>query len=159
MMRLTLSLMGALAALGFSASTGHADSVFPDYPTPFGPSWGLTQSYVPWVVSEWQQYSDFSVPNAPDETFVGVSRGDTGWLLDGDNNVYVQQDISGNVPIGEQYNYFWIGNDWGVVYNDIGVTPEAFYITPSGDINVPTWFVEAAPDLLRAAGPVAGRAV
>lgn len=49
----------------------------------------------------------------------------------------------GNVPVGEQYNDFWIGNDWGVVYNDIGVTPEAFYITPFGDLNVPTWFVEA----------------
>ena len=60
-----------------------------------------------------------------------------------DSNVSVVQDISGNVPVGEQYNDFMIGDNWGVVYNSIGVTPEAYYITPFGDFNVPNWFVEA----------------
>jgi hypothetical protein len=141
--RITLALTGALATLCFSAATGHADSPWPDGPTPFGPSWGFSHSNVPWIVSQDQQYTDFSVRNDPSETFVGLTRADTGWLLDGDENTYVVQDISGNVPVGEQYNYFWIGNDWGMVYNSIGGTPEAFYITPFGDINVPTWFVEA----------------
>lgn len=144
MTRITLALTGALAALAFSAATANADSVFPDEPTPFGDSWGQTESYVPYVVGQWQQYTDFSVPNDPSETFVGLVRGDTGYFNGvGDYNVYVEQDISGNVPLGEQYNYFWFGDDWGVVYNDIGVTPEALYITPFGDIDVPTWFVEA----------------
>jgi hypothetical protein len=56
------------------------------------------------------------------------------------------EDISGNVPIGEQYNdftFFDVLGEWGEVYNDIGVTPEAFLITPFGDIVFPTAFVEA----------------
>ena len=41
----------------------------------------------------------------------------------------------------QQYNDFTffpdLGN-WGEVYNDIGVTPEAFLTTPFGDIDFPT---------------------
>jgi hypothetical protein len=145
MIRVTLALTGAvtgaLAALTFSAATAHAD---PDAPTPFGDSWGFTQSYVPYVVLQDQQYTDYSVLNDPSETFVGLWRGDIGYLngLD-DHNVSVVQDISGNVPVGEQYNIFTFDDVWGEVYNSIGATPEAFYITPFGDLDVPTWFVEA----------------
>ena len=81
--------------------------------------------------------------NAPDETFEGVVRLDTnGFGLD-DHNVSVVQDISGSVPVGEQYNDFTFFDNWGEVDNSIGGTPEAFYITPFGDIDIPTWFVEA----------------
>jgi hypothetical protein len=137
-----------VAALAFSAATAHADPwvYVPDAhgPTPLGPSWGQTSSYVPYVLGQHQQYTDYSVLNDPSKTFVGLWTNDQGYFngLD-DTNIYVEQDISGNVPVGEQYNDFMIGDFWGVVYNDIGVTPEAFYITPFGDINVPTWFVEA----------------
>jgi hypothetical protein len=145
MIRITLALTGALAALTFSAATGHADYVYdPDGPTPFGDSWGQTYTYVPYVLGEYQQYTDYSVLNDPSETFVGLETSDIGYLNGlSDSNIYVEQDISGNVPVGEQYNDFMIGDNWGEVYNDIGVTPEAFYITPFGDFNVPTWFVEA----------------
>ncbi len=142
MIRITLTLTGALAALAFSAATAHAD---PDEPTPFG-DWfqPLPNSDVPYVVGQYAQYDDYSVPNDPSETFVGLWRGDIGYLNGlSDDNVSVVQDISGNVPVGEQYNDFHIGDFWSVVYNDIGVTPEAFYVTPYGDLNVPTWFVEA----------------
>jgi hypothetical protein len=152
MIRITLALTGALAALAFSAATVHAE---PDAPTPFGDSWGLTESNVPYVVAQDQQYTDFSVLNDPSETFVGLWRGDTGYLNGlSDYNIYVEQDISGNIPVGEQYNDFMIGDNWGVVYNSIGVTPEAFYITPFGDLNVPTWFVEAVgPTFFEPAAP------
>ena len=102
-----------------------------------------------------QWYTDYSVLNDPSQTFVGLWRGDTGYLNTlGDQNVSVVQDISGNVAVGEQYNDFMIDNDWGVVYNDIGVTPEAFYITPFGDFNVPTWFVEAVgPNFFEPSAP------
>jgi hypothetical protein len=40
MIRITLALTGALAALAFSAATMHADSPWPDGPTAFGDSWG-----------------------------------------------------------------------------------------------------------------------
>ena len=61
-------------------------------------------------------------------------------------NLFVEQDISGNVPIGEQYNDLSLGlslSGWGDVYSTIGGTPEAFIVTPFGDLNFPTWFVEA----------------
>ena len=59
-------------------------------------------------------------------------------------NLFVEQDISGNVPVGEQYNDLNIGLDgFGEIYNTIGGTPEAFIVTPFGDLNFPTWFVEA----------------
>ena len=136
-----------LPAQAFSAATAQADYINvydPDGPTPFGDSWGTTESSVPYVVLQYEQYTDYSVPNDPSETFVGLWRGDIGYLNGlSDDNVSVVQDISGNVPVGEQYNDFHIGDFWSVVYNDIGVTPEAFYITPLGDLNVPTWFVEA----------------
>jgi hypothetical protein len=161
MIHITLTLTGALAALAFSAATVHADSVWPDGPTPFGDSWGLTESYAPGIDGQVQQYSDFSVLNAPDETLVGVVRGDTRFFNGlGDYNVYVEQDISGNVPVGEQYNDFWIGNDWGVVYNSIGRHaggflhhavrgPQHSYLVCRG----------GGPDLFRAVGPMAGGAV
>jgi hypothetical protein len=57
-------------------------------------------------------------------------------------NVSVEQDIAGDVPVGEQYNDFTF-DAFGEVYNNIGGTPEAFYTTPFGDFNFPTWFVEA----------------
>ena len=45
MIRITLALTGALAALTFSAATAHADYVpDPDGPTPFGDSWGFSES-------------------------------------------------------------------------------------------------------------------
>ena len=149
---ITLALTGALAALAFSAATAHAD---PDEPIPFGDSWGVTESSVPYVVLQYEQYTDYSVPNDPSETFVGLWRGDIGYLnLLDDHNVSVVQDISGNLPVGEQYNIFTFDDVWGVVYNDIGVTPEAFYITPFGDIDVPTWFVEAVgPTFFEPAAP------
>jgi hypothetical protein len=133
------------AALAFSA-TAHADTTFVwppvGSPTGIGYSWDLTTSYAPWF--EQTQYDqDFSVFNAPDETFEGVVRFDSNGFGLNDYNVSVVQDISGNVPVGEQYNIFTYNDNWGVVYNDIGVTPEAFYTSPYGDLNFPTWFVEA----------------
>ena len=100
MIRITLALTGALAALAFSAATAPAD---PDAPTPIaGTDSAITQSDGPWF--EQLQYSqDFSVLNAPDETFEGVVRLDTNDFGLDDRNVSVVQDISGNVPIGEQY--------------------------------------------------------
>ncbi|MEB3022375.1 hypothetical protein [[Mycobacterium] crassicus] len=91
---------------------------------------------------------EFSVLNAPDQTFVGTEIYRVG-EYGGDNyNLTVEQDLSGNVPIGEQYNDFTFINFpvlgvWGEVYNDIGVTPEAFLTTPFGEIDFPTAFVEA----------------
>ena len=66
--------------------------------------------------------------NAPDETFEGVVRLDYHTALASTNhNVSVVQDISGNVPVGEQYNDFtFFDNLGGEVYNSIGGTPEAF---------------------------------
>jgi hypothetical protein len=127
-----------LPAQAFSAATDP-----PDAPTPIaGTDSPITQSDGPWF--EQLQYSqDFSVLNASDETFEGEVRLDTnGFGLD-DHNVSVVQDISGNVPVGEQYNIFTFDDVWGEVYNSIGGTPEAFYTTPFGDIDIPTWFVEA----------------
>lgn len=127
-----------LPAQAFSAATDP-----PDAPTPIaGTDSPITQSDGPWF--EQLQYSqDFSVLNAPDETFEGVVRLDTnGFGLD-DHNVSVVQVISGNVSVGEQYNDFTFFDNWGEIYNSIGGTPEAFYITPFGDLDVPTWFVEA----------------
>ena len=149
MIRITLALTGALAALAFSAPTAHADSGWPDSPTPIGGgsnveydnSNALFSSHVTWD-------EGFSVTNDPSETFEGAVQHEFGVHCCDNYNVTVEQDISGNVPIGEQYNDFTIVNfpilgEWGEVYNDIGVTPEAFLITPFGDINFPTAFVEA----------------
>ena len=91
--------------------------------------------------------------NALDETFEGVVRLDTNGLGLDDHNVSVVQDISGNVPVGEQYNIFTFDDVWGEVYNSIGGTPEAFYITPFGDIDIPTWFVEAVGPTFFEPGP------
>jgi hypothetical protein len=138
-----------LPALAVSAATDP-----PDAPTPIaGTDSPITQFDAPWF--EQLQYSqDFSVLNAPDETFEGVVRLDTNGLGLDDHNVSVVQDISGNLTVGEQYNIFTFDDVWGVVYNDIGVTPEAFYITPFGDLDVPTWFVEAVgPTFFEPAAP------
>lgn len=142
MIRVTLTLTGALAALAFSAATVHAD---PDAPTPIDTEFDIVSDVGhPWVAGN-LGYQDFSVLNAPDETFEGVVRNDyTLWLTNNDN-IVVEQDIAGNVPIGEQYNDFTIGatGAFGLVYNDLGGTPEAFFTTPFGDLNFPTAFVEA----------------
>jgi hypothetical protein len=152
MSRITVALTGALAALAFSAATAHADYVYdPDGPPPLldGYLSVVIDSDVPYVVDRGEWSAHYSVLNDPSQTFVGLEQHDFayGFSLNGlsDDHIYVEQDISGNVPVGEQYNDFTAGinEDWGVVYNDIGVTPEAFYITPFGDFNVPTWFVEA----------------
>jgi hypothetical protein len=138
-----------LPGQAFSAATDP-----PDAPTPIaGTDSPITQSDGPWF--EQLQYSqDFSVLNAPDETFEGVVRLDTNDLGLDDHNVSVVQDISGNVPVGEQYNIFTFDDSWGEVYNSIGGTPEAFYITPFGDIDIPAWFVEAVgPTFFEPAAP------
>jgi hypothetical protein len=148
MIRITLALTSALAALAFSAATAHAD---PDAPTPIGDGFNFVADVGhPWVTGVmWDQ--DFSVLNAPDETFEGVVRQDYTLWLTANDHIVVDQDITGNVPVGEQYNDFFItltadatgDNSFGLVYNDIGGTPEAFFTTPSGDLAFPTWFVEA----------------
>jgi hypothetical protein len=142
MIRITLTLTGALAALAFSAATAHAD---PDAPTPIGTEFNITYNFVgPWLDYQTLYDQDFSVPNAPAETFEGAVTSDPLGQGSYNYNVFVEQDISGNVPVGEQYNDFNIGTDgFGEVYNTIGGTPEAFYTTPFGDLNFPTWFVEA----------------
>jgi hypothetical protein len=147
MIRETFALTGALAALAvFSTATAHADpDVFvPDDhgPVPFGPSFDVSSGGNLWSEHA-QQSTDYSVLNHPDETFVGVWRSYFDAFGFNEENTYVAQDISGNVPVGEQYNVFMIGDFWGEVYNDIGGTPEAFYITPFGDLTVPTSLVEA----------------
>ena len=153
MIRITLTLTGALAALAFSAAVAHADpgGDDPGAPTPIDTGFNFVSDVGhPWVTGTmWNQ--DFSVLNAPDETFEGVVRQDYTLWLTANDHIVVDQDITGNVPVGEQYNDFFItltaeatgANSFGLVYNDIGGTPEAFFTTPSGDLNFPTWFVEA----------------
>jgi hypothetical protein len=144
MMRTTLTLTGVLAALAFFAAPAHAD---PDAPTPIDVGSNWTVAYGPGLelyVSD----QDFGVFNVPDDTFEGVVREGFDLLGDENYNISVQQDISGTVPVGEQYNdytpYFGSATgEYGLVYNDIGGTPEAFFFTPFGDVNFPTWFVEA----------------
>jgi hypothetical protein len=149
MIRITLTLTGALAALAFSAATAHAD---PDAPTPIGPEFNV-DDYPTWFYDQTAYHQDFSPLNAPAETFEGAVRYDYLYYSGDTNyNVSVEQDISGNVPVGEQYNDFTFGDGqynpfpiegFGEVYNSIGGTPEAFFTTPFGDLNFPTWFVEA----------------
>ncbi len=140
MIRITLTLTGALAALAFSAATARADL---DAPTPFGPEFNYNFDDSPWLQQTLYD-QDFSLFNAPAETFDGAVRNDYAYYGGArDYNVSVEQDISGNVPVGEQYNDFRIFDGFGEIYNNIGGTPEAFYTTPFGDLNFPTWFVEA----------------
>ena len=153
MIRMTVTLTGALAALAFSAAVAHGDpgGDDPGAPTPIDAGFNFVyDGGHPWVGGTmWDQ--DFSVLNAPDETFEGVVRQDYTLWLTANDHIVVDQDITGNVPVGEQYNDFFItltaeatgANSFGLVYNDIGGTPEAFFTTPSGDLNFPTWFVEA----------------
>jgi hypothetical protein len=145
MIRITLTLTGALAALAFSSVTAHADS----YPTPIGDPFNYTDCCVTgtWQALETQYYQDFSVPNDPAKTFEGLVREDSPLfgpsLIRSDYNVYVEKDIAGNVPVGEQYNSLNFDVEgFNLVYNNIGGTPEAFFITPYGDLNFPTWLVE-----------------
>jgi hypothetical protein len=151
MTRIILTLTGALAALAFSAATAHADLDDPGAPTPIDTGFDFVfDGGHPWVTGTmWNQ--DFSVLNNPDETFEGVVRSDYTLWLTANDHIAVAQDISGNVAVGEQYNDFYLpltadatgANSFGLVYNDIGGTPEAFFTTPFGDINFPTPFVEA----------------
>ena len=141
MIRISLTLTGALAALAISAATAHADV---NAPTPFGPEFNSTFDDGPFLQQALYD-QDFSLVNAPGETFEGAVRDDYAYYGGArDYNVSVEQDISGNVPVGEQYNDFYIGNlGFDEVYSNIGGTPEAFIVTPFGDLNFPTWFVEA----------------
>ena len=84
----------------------------------------------------------FQRAQRPDRDVRGRVRNDYDLVGDNNDNILVLQDISGNVPVGEQYNDFTI-DGFGEVYNSIGGTPEAFFTTPFGDLNFPTWFVEA----------------
>ena len=58
MIRSTLTLTGAMAALAFSAATVHAE---PDAPTPIGDGFNYTDCCVigPWQALEDQYYQDF----------------------------------------------------------------------------------------------------
>jgi len=148
MIRMNLGLTGALAALAFSAVTAHADPGL-DAPVPIGDAFNLTDCCVigPWQALETQYYQDFSVPNDPGDTFEGLVRLDTPFFgftgISSDYNVYVEKDIAGNVPIGEQYNSLNFATEgFSLIYNNIGGTPEAFFTTPFGDLNYPTWLVE-----------------
>ncbi len=149
MARITLAVTGALAALALSAATAHGDPAWPDSPTSLdgGSDILFGGSNSSFTAETWNQ--DFSVLNNPDETFVGAVTRELGVHCCDNYNVSVEQDISGNVPIGEQYNdftflYLPLLGHWSLVYNDIGVTPEAFFTTPLGDLNFPNAFVEAA---------------
>ena len=107
MIRITLTLTGALAALAFSAATAQpspaARYTHANCRHGFPYHRGRLR---PMVRGNCMFSQDFSVFNAPDETFEGVVRLDTnGFGLD-DHNVYVVQVISGNVAVGEQYNIF-----------------------------------------------------
>jgi hypothetical protein len=51
-------------------------------------------------------------------------------------------DARGTTTDRKPTNDFTI-DGFGVVYNSIGGTPEAFYTTPFGDLDLPTAFVEA----------------
>jgi hypothetical protein len=149
MIRIALALTGTLAALAFCAATAHAE---PDAPTPIGPEFNLTEGgSVPWLDEQILYHQDFSLLNAPAETFQGVVHFEYAEFGSGsyhptleNYNVSVEQDMAGNVPLGEQYNDFSLGGGWDEVYNTIGGTPEAFFTTPFGDhLDFPTWFVEA----------------
>jgi hypothetical protein len=157
MIRIALALTGPLLASGlFLAPSAHACNVnlaCPDVPVaPYDfdlNTVDVQEIQNPLFFQETLYDNlDYSVLNAPDQTFeatVLYRLGEHG----GENfNLSVTHDISGSVPIGEQYNDFTILNfpvlgEWDVVYNDIGVTPEAFFSTPFGDIDFPTPFVEA----------------
>src|SRR6201999_285812 len=144
MIRMNLGLTGALAALAFSAVTAHADPGL-DAPVPIGDVFNLTDCCVigPWQALETQYYQDFSVPNDPADTFEGLVRLDTPFFgftgISSDYNVYVEKDIAGNVPIGEQYNSLNFATEgFSLIYNNIGGTTEAFFTPPFGDLNYPT---------------------
>lgn len=141
---------GLFLAPSAQACNGVTDC--PDLPTPVDFNLNtidVYQMYNPLFYQETQVTGlKFSVLNTPDQTFEATELYRLG-VHGGENyNLTVEQDISGNVPIGEQYNDFTFINvpilgTWGEVYNDIGVTPEAFLTTPFGDIDFPTAFVEA----------------
>ena len=107
---MTIILTGALAALAFSAAVAHADpgGDDPGAPTPIDTGFNFVSDVGhPWVAGTmWDQ--DFSVLNAPDETFEGVVRQDYTLWLTANDHIVVDQDITGNVAVGEQYNDFFI---------------------------------------------------
>jgi hypothetical protein len=80
----------------------------PGAPTPIDTGFNFVSDVGhPWVTGTmWDQ--DFSVLNAPDETFEGVVRQDYTLWLTANDHIVVDQDIIGNVPVGEQYNDFFI---------------------------------------------------
>jgi hypothetical protein len=161
MIRITLVLTGALMASGLlPAPSAHACFLdCPDEPTNIDYNVNTIERIDiqnPLFFQETLYHNlDFSVLNTPDQTFVGTVVYRLGHYGGENFNLSVSEDISGNVPLGEQYNDFsifpplgtWGGDwglgDWGEVYNDIGVTPEAFLVTPFGNIDFPTAFVEA----------------
>ena len=167
MMRIILAVTAALAALTFSHATaqacGTAGNGFadcPDLPTNIDFDLNNIGVYEIPNPSFYQQTLetglDFSVLNAPDQTFEGTVLYRLGEYGGENFNLSVTEDISGNVPIGQQYNDFTFSEilgEWGEVYNDIGVTPEAFLITPFGDIDFPTAFVEAVGPTLSCMPP------
>jgi hypothetical protein len=136
-----VALAGALAAL-VSAATAHADWQV----VQIGPEMNVTYGDNPWLDQQ-TYYVDCSLLNAPDETFETVVHTDASSIFGpsffSNWNMTVVQDISGNVPVGEQDNSFYFAG-LDLIYHSIGVTPEAyFFIWPFGDIYFPTSFVEA----------------
>lgn len=139
-LHVTIAVAGAATAGVISAGTAAA---LPDAPTPIGPEYDITNDGgLAGIDTQTLGYQDFSVFGDPTETFTGAVLNDSDVFGGSNYNVDVYADPTGNVTDGEQYNYF-IGDGFGEEYNGIGVTPEADYITPFGDINFPTSLVEA----------------
>jgi hypothetical protein len=130
--RITAAVAGAVMAALIPAGVAAAD---PDAPTPIGPETDIGQLAGPFESSTFDD-QDFSVPDGTFEASVRT----TDTPLGTDYLIGVDQDLTGNVT-GE-YNYFGV-DGFGEVYDSLGGTPEAFYVTPMGDIDVPTSFVEA----------------
>ena len=110
---ITLALTGALAALAFSTATAHACNgvtACPDLPTPIDLNLntiGVFEIHNPLFYQQTLVTNlDFSVFNAPDQTFEGTELYRLGEYGGENYNLSVAQDISGNVPVGEQYNDF-----------------------------------------------------
>jgi hypothetical protein len=146
-----------VSGLLLAAPPAHACFYFdcPDYPTELwtpetidGP---FSSNYNPLFEFEsLTTHMEYSLPNNPDQTFFAEELIRVGANYYGDDySLTVTSDISGNVPVGERYDDFnfldnpFVGGNWGLVYDDIGVTPEAFLTTPFGNIDFPTAFVEA----------------
>lgn len=133
---LIATAVGAGIAAGALYGIGHAHAD-PDAPTPIGPETDIGQLNDPLLLESWT-FDDqaFSVPDGTFEASVRT----TDTPLGTDYLIDVDKDLTGDVS-GE-YNYFGV-DGFGEVYDSLGATPEAFYVTPMGDIDVPTSFVEA----------------